>query len=117
VIPTSKHGGTAEIGRVIATALRGHGIDVDVSQPEHMFKPADYDGYIIGSAIYLGDWIDRARSFVDQHAEVIARKPTWLFSSGPLGDSMPETPIQPEVVEHLMSATGACSADESSTTS
>ena len=107
VMPASKHGGTAEIGRAIATALRAEGIDVDVSQPEHMLNPSIYDGFVLGSAIYLGKWLERAAEFVDEYRDVIRRKPTWLFSSGPLGDSKPDEPIRQDVIDDLMTLTGA----------
>lgn len=107
VMPTSKHGGTAEIGRAMATALRAAGVDVDVSQPEHMVNPSIYDGFILGSAIYLGKWIDRASDFVGEYRDIIRRKPTWLFSSGPLGDAKPDEPIRPDVVDDLLALSGA----------
>lgn len=107
VVPTSKHGGTAEIGRAIAETLRGKGIDVDVSQPEHMFDPAPYAAYIVGSGLYMGGWIDRAVTFVDDYGDVLQRKPTWLFSSGPLGAAKPQEPILQKAVDDLLSASGA----------
>ncbi len=107
VMPASKHGGTAEIGRAIAATLRDEGIDIDVSQPEHMFNPSIYDGFVLGSALYYGKWLDQASEFVDNHREVIRGKPTWLFSSGPLGEAAPEEPISADVVDHLMAQTAA----------
>lgn len=107
VMPASKHGGTAEIGRAIARTLRSEGIDVDVSQPEHMFDLSPYAAHIIGSGLYMGNWLDGAVTFVDEHGEALRRKPTWLFSSGPLGPAKPEEPVRPEVIDHLMEASGA----------
>jgi menaquinone-dependent protoporphyrinogen oxidase len=107
VSPASKHGGTAEIGRAIAKVLRQRGIDVDVTQPEDIRDLSHYDGFILGSALYMGSWLPEAVTFVDEHAEGLKRLPTWLFSSGPLGDARPEEPIRPELVQHLVSATNA----------
>ncbi|MDH3294979.1 MAG: flavodoxin domain-containing protein [Acidimicrobiia bacterium] len=107
VMPTSKYGGTAEIGRAIAKTLREEGIDVDVSQPENLFDVSIYDGFILGSAIYIGKWLKRASRFVELHSEELKAKPTWLFSSGPLGPANPEQPIRPDVVEQLVQLTGA----------
>lgn len=107
IVPASRHGSTAEIGRAIAHTLRDEGIDVDVSRPEHVFDLEPYVGHVVGSALYLGTWLEAARDFVDEHATALRRQPTWLFSSGPLGDAKPEEPVRPDLVEHLMAATGA----------
>lgn len=107
IVPASRHGGTAEIGRAMATALRARGLDVDVSQPEHMFDLTPYGAAIIGSGLYLGDWLGPARAFVDDHREALRRLPCWLFSSGPLGEAAPEEPISDDLVDYLLDETGA----------
>lgn len=108
VSPASKHGGTAEIGRRIARVLRDNGIDVDVTQPEDIHDVTPYAGYIIGSALYMGSWLPATQHFVDEHRDGLRLKPTWLFSSGPLGEAKPEEPIHPDVRDALMSASNAC---------
>lgn len=107
IIPASKYGGTAEIGRAMAKTFRSRGFDVDVSQPEHMFDLSPYSAHVIGSGLYLGSWIDRAMEFVEEYQDALRAKPTWLFSSGPLGPARPETPVNPELVQRLMETTGA----------
>lgn len=107
VIPASKHGGTAEMGRAIADTLRNRGFEVDVSQPEHMLDLSPYGAHIIGSAVYLGDWLDRASRFVEKNQEALRQKPTWLFSSGPLGPARPDVPVNSDVVDRLMNLSGA----------
>ncbi|MGH1488929.1 MAG: flavodoxin domain-containing protein [Acidimicrobiales bacterium] len=107
VIPTSKYGGTAEIGQAVAETLRARGIEVDISQPEDLFDLSPYAAYIIGSGLYMGRWIDRAAEFVDEYHEALSKKPTWLFSSGPLGPARPQSPVNPDLVDHLMNTSGA----------
>lgn len=107
VIPASKYGGTAEIGRAIAETLRERGIDVDISQPEHMFDLSPYAAHIVGSALYMGGWLDQAVDFVDEYQDALRRKPTWLFSSGPLGAARPEIPVSPDAIDRLMASSGA----------
>ena len=41
-----------------------------------------YDAFVIGSGIYLGNWLKEARRFLDAHAAELAQRPTWLFASG-----------------------------------
>ncbi|MGI9595605.1 MAG: flavodoxin domain-containing protein [Acidimicrobiales bacterium] len=107
VVPASKYGGTAEIGRAMAKTLRERGIDVDVSQPELMFDLSPYAAHIIGSALYMGGWLDRATDFVDEYQDALRLKPTWLFSSGPLGEARPEIPVSPDAIDRLMTSTEA----------
>jgi menaquinone-dependent protoporphyrinogen oxidase len=45
----------------------------------------DLSGYtevVLGSAVYVGRWLEPARRFVEEHADELAARPTWLFSSG-----------------------------------
>lgn len=107
IVPASRFGGTAEIGRAMAATLRAEGLDVDVSQPDQMFNLSPYGAHIIGSSVYFGEWLDSAVTFVEEHAAEIRSKPTWLFSSGPFGPGTPDEPIRGDVVERLTSLTGA----------
>lgn len=85
VAAESRHGATDEIAGLIADVLRRHGIDVDVLAPDHVESLAPYDAFVLGSAVYMGAWLAPARRFVDAHHELLATRPTWLFSSGPIG--------------------------------
>jgi menaquinone-dependent protoporphyrinogen oxidase len=68
---------------------------VDVLAPEAVRDVDTYDGVVVGSAIYAGRWLQPARAFVDRHADQLAQRPVWLFSSGPVGD--PPKPDGPPV--------------------
>jgi menaquinone-dependent protoporphyrinogen oxidase len=48
---------------------------------------------VLGSAVYVGRWLDAARELVEGSAEALASRPVWLFSSGPLG---PPDALKPE---------------------
>ncbi len=107
IVPASRFGGTAEIGRAIARTLRAEGLDVDVSQPDQMFNLSPYGAHIIGSSVYFGEWLNSAVTFVEEHAAELRAKPTWLFSSGPFGPGTPDEPIRAGVVDGLTDLTGA----------
>ena len=47
--------------------------------------PVGYDAYMIGSAAYMGSWLKEAAEFVRRNQSILAARPVWLFSSGPLG--------------------------------
>lgn len=92
VAAASKHGATAQIAARIGADLAEHGVAVEVKDLGHVRDPGKYDAFVIGSGVYLGQWLKPARTFVDAHAHELAQRPTWLFASGsivgdpPVGD-------------------------------
>jgi menaquinone-dependent protoporphyrinogen oxidase len=85
VTAASRHGSTAEIATIIASILQSSNIDAEVLAPESVRSVADYDAVILGSAVYADQWLEPARAFVTRHADDLATRPVFLFSSGPLG--------------------------------
>jgi menaquinone-dependent protoporphyrinogen oxidase len=57
----------------------------------------EFDAVVLGSAVYMGRWLDPARTFVEHRAEALSNRPTWLFSSGPIGD--PPRPEESDAVD------------------
>ncbi len=107
VTSASKHGGTEGIGRTIARILGEAGFEVEVAQPGDVHDLDRFGAVVIGSALYMGSWLNDAEHLVDEHGDQLRRKPCWLFSSGPLGPSKPEEPIDPEVLDALLERTAA----------
>ena len=85
VSAASMHGATAEIAQAIGQALSGHGLTVTVTPPGEVRGIDDYDAVIIGSAVYMGHWLDPAKELVNRFGDALASRPVWLFSSGPVG--------------------------------
>ena len=83
----SKHGATYEIARAIGDVLEADGLAVVVKSLDDVVTLAPYDAFVLGSAIYAGRWLRDARHFVETHADVLAARPAWFFSSGPVGDA------------------------------
>jgi menaquinone-dependent protoporphyrinogen oxidase len=83
----SRHGGTDEIARAIAEVLADNGLSVDARPMADIDTLLPYDAFVVGSAVYLGCWLHESREFVDEHSELLAARPTWLFSSGPVGET------------------------------
>ena len=82
---SSKYGATEGIAERIARKLREAGCDAIARPLASVDKPADYDAFVLGSAVYMGSWRKEATEFVRGHLAELAGKPVWLFSSGPLG--------------------------------
>ena len=109
VASASKHGSTHEIALAIADTLRASGHEVDVRLITDEFEPdlASYDAVILGSAVYFGRWMAEARQFVERHREALSARPTWLFSSGPLGPEGDLMPVDPVQLVDIINAIGA----------
>lgn len=97
VAAASRHGATREIAAAIAHELADAGIEVDVKQIEEVSEVARYEGVVLGSAVYMGVWLEPAKQFVAQHDDELAACPTWIFSSGPTGD--PPRPTADKAVQ------------------
>jgi menaquinone-dependent protoporphyrinogen oxidase len=93
VTAASRHGATHEIADAIAAGLERRGVDAEAHHAEGLTSLDGYDAFVIGSAVYVGRWLDTARDLVEAHVPALAGLPVWLFSSGPLG---PPDALKPE---------------------
>jgi menaquinone-dependent protoporphyrinogen oxidase len=83
----SKHGGTQGIAERIGEKLVAAGQQVDVLPAKQVGDLTSYGAFVIGSAAYMGSWLKEATEFVRRSQAILAARPVWLFSSGPLGTS------------------------------
>jgi menaquinone-dependent protoporphyrinogen oxidase len=88
VSAASRHGATVEVAATIGAALRAAGLDVFIVAPDEVDRLDGYDAAVIGSAVYIGRWLEPARDLVERHKVALSRMPVWLFSSGPVGDPL-----------------------------
>jgi menaquinone-dependent protoporphyrinogen oxidase len=86
VTAASKQGATGEIAEAIARTLRKRGLDTTVLAPERVEDVRGYDAFVIGSAVYMGHWLEPAIGLVHRFGAAMGDRPVWLFSSGPVGD-------------------------------
>ena len=84
----TRHGATRGIAEHIAERLRTHGLGSE-PRPAAEVRDADrYDAFVVGGAAYMFHWLGDATKFVERHRDLLASRPTWLFSSGPLGTDL-----------------------------
>lgn len=107
VAVASRHGSTEEIARAIANELRSAGNAVDLLAVGSVDTIDGYDRVVLGSAVYVGNWLAEARQFVLDHREELVCVPVWLFSSGPIGADDPKPHGDPAIVADLVKLTGA----------
>ncbi len=81
----SRHGATQGIAERIAETLRGGGLDAEALPAGRVKDIRGYDAFVVGSAAYMFKWLGDASAFVRRFRSVLAARPLWLFSSGPLG--------------------------------
>jgi menaquinone-dependent protoporphyrinogen oxidase len=81
----SKRSATAEIAEAIAETLRKSGLEVDCLEAGDVKRVDGYDGVVLGSAVYMRRWRREARRLLRRHATELAKRPLWVFSSGPVG--------------------------------
>lgn len=106
VTAASRHGATTEIADAIGAALREAGLETSVVPPDEVLTLAGYDAVVLGSAVYMGRWLDPAKQFAARNGAALAARPVWLFSCGPIGDP-PKPTEEPVDVAGIREATGA----------
>ena len=107
VSAASRHGSTAEVATRLAEVLRAGlpGEVVDVIPAGDVGETVSYDAVILGSAVYLGRWLEDARRLAQRIAAERPR-PVWLFSVGPIGDP-PKPDEEPVEVGEIVRSTHA----------
>lgn len=81
----TRHGATAGIAERIGEVLRARAHEVIVQPTRIANATGGFEAFVVGGAAYMGRWLPEATDFVRAHAIELADRPTWLFSSGPIG--------------------------------
>lgn len=89
------NGSTAQIAETIADVLRKRGVPTEAVPARSVTDVESYDAVVVGGGLYAGRWHKDARRFVRRHGRVLAGRPLWFFSSGPLDASATEKDIPP----------------------
>jgi menaquinone-dependent protoporphyrinogen oxidase len=80
----SKMGSNAEVAQAIADVLVEAGLETEVMPAREAKDLTAYDAVVLGSALYAAHWQRDAHRFVVRRRDILATKPLWLWSSGPL---------------------------------
>src|SRR6185437_9493137 len=104
----SRHGATEGIATRIAERIADVGTAVDLRQVDAVGSLDAYDAMVFGAPVYDQSWPPEADRFVDQHRDVLAALPVWLFSVGSFGDTKrligPLTHKEPKRIAEVRSA-------------
>ena len=89
IVFDTKYGSTEEIAKRVGDAVRNAGASVTMCHARTAPSPDDFDGVVIGSAVYIGGWRKHAKKYLLTHKILLSQKKVWLFSSGPTGEGDP----------------------------
>ena len=106
ICAASKYGATSEIVQAVADVLAGRGCEVTVLPPQEVGTVEEFDAVVLGSAVYMGQWMKPARELAERSAAALAARPVWLFSSGPVGEP-PKPADNPVDVTEILQFTKA----------
>lgn len=106
VLAASRHGSTAGIAAEIQGELARHGVDAVLVPLGEAPPPDAFDVVVLGSAVYVGRWMDEAKAYASRHQQALRARRVYLFSSGPLGDP-PHPPEEPADAPVMKKLTGA----------
>jgi menaquinone-dependent protoporphyrinogen oxidase len=107
IAAASRHGATAEIAETMGGVLDARGMQVDIVDIDDVRGLGDYDAVVLGSAVYMGHWLKSAAAVIAGHGAELRTRPTWLFSSGPVGDPLRPGESEAVDVEEIVAAVGA----------
>src|SRR4029079_2108510 len=79
--------------------MRGAGRDAVVEPAAALPDPRPFDGCIVGAGVYMGSWVKEGIDYLDTYSYVLAGKPVWLFSSGPLPGSSRNKAVPTDPIE------------------
>jgi menaquinone-dependent protoporphyrinogen oxidase len=83
----SRHEATEGIAARIAERIADAGAAVDLRQVDAVDSLDAYGAVVFGAPVYDQSWPPEADRFVNEHRDVLAIRPVWLFSVGSFGDT------------------------------
>jgi menaquinone-dependent protoporphyrinogen oxidase len=78
----SRRGTTRQIAERIAARLRSHGLDVHLDPLLGREQVGRFQGVVLGSPLYSGQWEREAVDFCRRNAPALTEHPVWTFSVG-----------------------------------
>lgn len=104
ITAASKHGSTREIAEAMARRLESYGHELTLQSPSEVSDVTQFDAVVLGSAVYITQWMPEAHDFVNRFGDVLQTKPMWAFSVGMSGvpKHQPQDPMRiGPVMEHI----------------
>lgn len=103
VTASGRYGSTQEIAESIGEIIANHGHDVSVIPSSEVETVDGFEVVMLGGAVYAGQWLRDGRELIKRVGDNLADLPLYIFSSGPIGESMKKEPppLMIEILEPL----------------
>lgn len=103
VTASGRYGSTQEIAESIGQKIAEHGHEVSVIPSPEVETVDGFDVVVMGGAVYAGQWLRDGRELIKRVGGDLISLPLYLFSSGPLGDTMDAAPppLMTEILQPL----------------
>lgn len=88
VVVSSRHGSSEDIGGAIVEELQLAGFDAVRQSPGDVASLDGVDAVVVGSAVYMSQWLEDARNFISHYGAALRAIPLWAFSVGLSGVPM-----------------------------
>lgn len=82
VVTASKHNATNEVGDAIVDTLRQEGHEATRVSTADVSDFDGYDAVVLGSAVYMTQWMETMRNLVSHHGPKLRSMPVFAFSVG-----------------------------------
>lgn len=82
VVWASRHGATKEVAQTIGEELSAAGHKVDIAEASQAPSPASYGAVVLGSAVYMAQWEDSMRRYINTYRKELLDAQVWAFSVG-----------------------------------
>jgi menaquinone-dependent protoporphyrinogen oxidase len=83
----------------ICEVMQSRGLEVVVASAAEMCDPGSFDACVVGAGVYMGSWVKDGTEYLERFAPLLAERPVWLFSSGPLPGSTKAVPTATDPIE------------------
>ena len=100
----TKRGSTREVAEAVAETLGEQRLDVSVRAAAEVRELDNYDGVVLGGALYMGRWHPAARRFLKRHRSTLAELPVAVFGMGPLKNEEHDLQLSRQQLDRALAA-------------
>ncbi|NUP82879.1 MAG: flavodoxin [Nonomuraea sp.] len=76
------HGSTREMADRVAAGLDKAGLRVEARDLRTVDDADAYSAFVLGSAVHGQTWLEPAKDFLRENADILGTRPVWIFSVG-----------------------------------
>jgi menaquinone-dependent protoporphyrinogen oxidase len=97
----TRYGSTREVAERVAATLGEAGLDVTLTPVARVQSVDAHSAVVLGSPLYIGQWLKDMKRFLSRHQEGLARLPMALFVLGPTRADEPWDAVRTQLDQQL----------------